>query len=60
MLRGKVLRSPYPHARILNVDTTRARALRGVKAVITGQDILPVKFGDRTIGAYLNPNFIDY
>src|SRR3990172_13108503 len=45
MLHGKVLRSPYAHARIVNVDTSRARALKGVKAVITGQDILPVRFG---------------
>lgn len=45
MLHGKVLRSPYAHARILNIDTSRAKALRGVKAVITGKDILPVKFG---------------
>ncbi|MDP2726837.1 MAG: molybdopterin-dependent oxidoreductase, partial [Dehalococcoidia bacterium] len=45
MLHGKILRSPYPHAKILNVDTSRARALRGVKAIITGKDILPVKFG---------------
>ncbi|MDP2662930.1 MAG: xanthine dehydrogenase family protein molybdopterin-binding subunit [Dehalococcoidia bacterium] len=45
MLHGKILRSPYAHARIINVDTSRARALKGVKAVITGKDILPVKFG---------------
>src|SRR3990172_4394983 len=45
MLHAKILRSPYPHARILNVDTSRARSLKGVKAVITGKDILPVKYG---------------
>jgi 4-hydroxybenzoyl-CoA reductase subunit alpha len=45
MLHGKILRSPHPHAKILNVDISRALALRGVKAVITGKDILPVKFG---------------
>lgn len=37
MLRGKILRSPYPHARILSIDTTAAEALPGVHAVITGQ-----------------------
>lgn len=35
------LRSPYPHARILNVDTSRARRLPGVKAVISGKDVSP-------------------
>ena len=38
MLHGKVLRSPYPHARIVSVDTSAARALPGVKAVVTGED----------------------
>ncbi|MBL4621543.1 MAG: molybdopterin-dependent oxidoreductase, partial [Immundisolibacteraceae bacterium] len=38
MLRGKILRSPYPHARIISVDTSAAEALPGVRAVITGQD----------------------
>ena len=36
---GKVLRSPHAHARILRIDTSRAEALAGVHAVITGQDI---------------------
>ena len=35
---GKVLRSPHAHARILSIDTSRAEALDGVHAVITGQD----------------------
>lgn len=38
MLHGKVLRSPYPHARIVRIDTAAARALPGVKAVLTGDD----------------------
>ncbi|MBI4317718.1 MAG: xanthine dehydrogenase family protein molybdopterin-binding subunit [Chloroflexi bacterium] len=38
MLVGRVLRSPHPHARILRLETTRARALPGVKAVITAAD----------------------
>jgi CO/xanthine dehydrogenase Mo-binding subunit len=37
-LVGKILRSPNPHARILGIDTRRARALPGVKAVVTGAD----------------------
>jgi len=38
MLHGKVLRSPYPHARIVRIDTSAALALPGVKAVLTGAD----------------------
>ena len=45
MLYGKILRSPYPHARILNIDTGRARGLAGVKCVITGKDTLGEKYG---------------
>jgi CO/xanthine dehydrogenase Mo-binding subunit len=35
---GKILRSPHAHARIVGVDTAKARALPGVKAVVTGDD----------------------
>ncbi|MFS8542322.1 MAG: xanthine dehydrogenase family protein molybdopterin-binding subunit [Limnochordales bacterium] len=38
MLYGQVVRSPYPHARIKKIDTSRARAHPGVRAVITGAD----------------------
>ena len=38
MLSGKILRSPHAHARILSIDTSAAKALPGVKAVITGAD----------------------
>jgi CO/xanthine dehydrogenase Mo-binding subunit len=38
MLHGAVLRSPYAHARIVSIDTARARALPGVKAVLTSAD----------------------
>jgi len=40
----KILRSPHPHARILAIDTSAARRIPGVLAVITGED-LPIKFG---------------
>ncbi len=40
-LWGKVLRSPLAHARILNIDTSRAERLAGVKAVITAADVSP-------------------
>ena len=42
---GKLLRSAHAHARIVSIDTTRARALPGVLAVITGHDLPRVKFG---------------
>lgn len=40
MLYGKVLRSPFAHARILNIDTRMAEKLPGVRAVLTGRDRL--------------------
>src|ERR1700748_2412139 len=36
---GKVLRSPHPHARIRSINTAKAEALPGVKAVVTSKDI---------------------
>lgn len=45
MLYGKILYSPHPHARILNIDTSKAEKLSGVKAVLTGYNIPPIKFG---------------
>jgi CO/xanthine dehydrogenase Mo-binding subunit len=46
MLVGKVLRSPLPHARIKSIDTSKAAALPGVKAVVTRDDFqdLPSEF----------------
>ena len=38
MIVGKVVRSPHAHARIKSIDTSKAEALPGVKAVITGKD----------------------
>ena len=45
MAYGKLLRSPHAHARIVTIDTERARALPGVYSVITGHDLPRVKFG---------------
>ena len=39
MIWGKVLRSPHPHAIIRGIDTSKAEALAGVKAVMTAADI---------------------
>ncbi len=38
MLIGKILRSPHAHARIISIDTSKAEALPGVKAVLTRDD----------------------
>ena len=45
MLYGKILYSIHPHAKILRIDTSRAEKLLGVKAVLTGYNIPPIKFG---------------
>lgn len=44
MLFGKFLRSPYPHARILKIDTSEAEKLDGVQAVLTGRDLHDVRY----------------
>ena len=39
MIHGRVLRSEYPYARILSIDTSEAEALEGVYAVLTFKDV---------------------
>ena len=46
MLHGKLLRSPVPHARILNIDISQAASLPGVKDVIVGKDTPGIKYGN--------------
>jgi CO/xanthine dehydrogenase Mo-binding subunit len=41
MLWGKVLRSPYPHAKIVSLDSSLAEKMLGVKAVVTERDLSP-------------------
>ena len=60
LLQGKILRSPHPHARIKSIDTSRALALPGVRAVVTSQDF-PQPSGkvmDLGEGAMANPRFL--
>ena len=45
LLHGKILRTRVPHARIVRIDATRARALPGVVAVLTGEDVEQRPFG---------------
>jgi len=47
MLIGKVLRSPYPHARIKRIDKSKAENLPGVEALITPEETAQWKKFDR-------------
>lgn len=38
MLYGKILRSPYPHAKVSKVDTSKAERVRGIRGAVTGKD----------------------
>ena len=46
MLHGALLRSPVPHAKIVRIDTTKAKAVVGVKDVIAGADTPQIKYGN--------------
>jgi CO/xanthine dehydrogenase Mo-binding subunit len=50
MLWGQVLRSPHAHARIRGIDTSRASALEGVKAVITAEDLPEIASEESRMG----------
>jgi len=52
MLYGKILRSSVPHAKIKNIDVSKALELDGVKAVITSEDIPLIKYS-------INPKMAD-
>src|SRR5437667_3027893 len=45
MLWARVLRSPVPHARIVAIDASRAKALPGVHVVLTGMDLPDYRVG---------------
>lgn len=45
LLVGAIKRSPFPHARIVGIDTSRAERLPGVKAVLTGETAQQRPFG---------------
>ena len=45
LLHGKILRSPYAHARIKSIDTSKAAGLPGVRAVLTAKDLPETKPG---------------
>lgn len=51
MIYGKVLRSPHPHAKISNIDISKAKELPGVVGVIVGKD---VAHNSRILGSTVN------
>ena len=46
MLTGKVLRSPYPHAKIINMDVSKSERLKGVEAILYRDNASKVLWGD--------------
>jgi 4-hydroxybenzoyl-CoA reductase alpha subunit len=56
MLVGKMLRSPHAHAKIISIDTSKAEALPGVRAVVTARDTHLIKFGSNE---YFFPHTVD-
>jgi CO/xanthine dehydrogenase Mo-binding subunit len=67
MLVGKILRSPFPHARLATIDASRAARLEGVAAVLTRDDFGPAKpfrgkygriFRDQTVVAFEKVRFV--
>ncbi len=50
-----MLRTPHAHARIVNIDTTAARALPGVLAVLTGDDVRADKLGSMPLDHHVPP-----
>ena len=59
LLHAKWLRSPHAHARIKSVDTSKAEAVPGVRAVVTGKD-LPASAPDDSWGGTLGPFKLRY
>ena len=47
LLWANVLRASVPHARIVNIDTSKVKALPGVHAVLTGADVKDIYVGTR-------------
>ena len=55
MLYGKILGSPYPHAKIIKIDTSKARQVPGVRAVITADDVPACRFSGSIEDMYVLP-----
>lgn len=53
MLYGKIKRSPYAHAKIVSIDTSKAKRLSGVKAVMTCEDVPAIRLGTCALDEYI-------
>ena len=61
LLHARLLRSPYPHAKILRMDVSKAEALPGVRAVVTGKEYnsyIGLYLLDRTLYAVDRVRFV--
>ncbi len=58
MLHGKLLRSPYAHARIVRIDTAKAEKLPGVKAVLTPSAVPQIKYHSVFFAPNLDPGMV--
>ena len=54
-LHCKMVRSPYPHAKILGIDVSKSEKLPGVRGIITGKDVPPKRFGRFLEDSYILP-----
>jgi CO/xanthine dehydrogenase Mo-binding subunit len=52
MLHGKIVRSPHPHAKITHIETSKAKRLLGVRAVVTAEDTPREKYGTQIDDEY--------
>lgn len=55
MLYGKIVRSPYPHARIVRIEPSKAEKLPGVKAIVTAMNTPPIKLAAILADRYVFP-----
>ena len=55
MVHLAVVRSPYAHAKIVNIDTAEALTMPGVVAVVTGSDLAPMLTNKYPVEAYEGP-----
>ncbi len=62
MLYCKIKRSTLPHAKLLNIDTSKAEKLAGVRAIVTAKDTPNIRMGwfvkDETVFAYEKVRYI--
>ena len=62
MLHAKILGSPFPHAKIISIDTSKAQSLAGVRAVITPKDVPSVSIDPNLGDQFMLPldNIVRY